>query len=470
MPNLFIVIATGQNVANLPPILEYGNEGDQVLWVESPEARKRGWSSGSRAVLARYGIATYGEVAVERINDPRKVYQGLYPKLQEIQATHPELTPVVVANGGQKLSPLGLYLSTNGIQPPAAWLYGENMPASYWCFGDGLNQHYEARPYTRHRLDLPDILEAADYQLCNMPNRFWPNESPPSNTPRGYGENPSRTADWHRVSYLRSRLRKHCDNQAPPQSHPPEIELTPKIRTKLVNGLHGFHCAIEKQRNRRCIDPGMFSGIAGGCDEQVLRAVLKVTYANYRAAIIACCKRQGPRLQSYGKLGDAFEQATARRTYHWLRETSGMSGIVQSAWHNVKVAHRSTPTKVAAEWDVLLVLKNGVLWSLECKAGTAEQKDLDARVYNLELAAGSHLARMAVVLPLYTQFNTEEWFEFIHDLRTRLKTDKPGLRLLFLGLSGQAEQYTLGKPPNQKIFNCPPFEKGLAELLRDYAP
>ena len=38
-PQLFVLVSTGQGVANLPPVLEHANPGDEVLWVESPLAR-----------------------------------------------------------------------------------------------------------------------------------------------------------------------------------------------------------------------------------------------------------------------------------------------------------------------------------------------------------------------------------------------------------------------------------------------
>ena len=38
---LFVVVSTGQNVANLPPLLEHAREGDEVLWIESEAAREQ---------------------------------------------------------------------------------------------------------------------------------------------------------------------------------------------------------------------------------------------------------------------------------------------------------------------------------------------------------------------------------------------------------------------------------------------
>lgn len=69
--HLFIAVATGQGIANLPPILEYGNPGDAVLWVESPQARKGQWSNGVNEVLKKAGFAIIkSTLEVSDINDP----------------------------------------------------------------------------------------------------------------------------------------------------------------------------------------------------------------------------------------------------------------------------------------------------------------------------------------------------------------------------------------------------------------
>src|SRR5262249_5667173 len=66
---LFVVVSTGQNVANLPPLLEHGEDSDQVVWVESAGARRAGWSQGARGVLARLGFDTLPDIEVAALDD-----------------------------------------------------------------------------------------------------------------------------------------------------------------------------------------------------------------------------------------------------------------------------------------------------------------------------------------------------------------------------------------------------------------
>lgn len=51
-----MLVSTGQKVANLPPVLELAEPGDEVIWVESPEAKLRYWTSTPRKVLESAGL------------------------------------------------------------------------------------------------------------------------------------------------------------------------------------------------------------------------------------------------------------------------------------------------------------------------------------------------------------------------------------------------------------------------------
>lgn len=65
VPCLFIAAATGQNIANVPPILEIGEPGrDMILWVESRQAAAKGFAAGSEAVLRRRGFTMQDRLPV----------------------------------------------------------------------------------------------------------------------------------------------------------------------------------------------------------------------------------------------------------------------------------------------------------------------------------------------------------------------------------------------------------------------
>ncbi len=52
MKNVFVAVATGQKIANLPLLLQYEDIGDRVLWLLFPEANDRAWQQ-LKSVLRR---------------------------------------------------------------------------------------------------------------------------------------------------------------------------------------------------------------------------------------------------------------------------------------------------------------------------------------------------------------------------------------------------------------------------------
>ena len=165
------------------------------------------------------------------------------------------------------------------------------------------------------------------------------------------------------------------------------------------------------------------------------------------------------------RISGAFERAVAARVHAWLDQTK--HAAVQSAWRNVEVARRGQ-TETMAQFDVLLALKNGIIWHLECKSATLELKDLDARILNLQ-QAGSQLARMAVCVPILTQYANESWFERLQTLRRRID----GSRIPFVPftLPNQPAAYSWPDETGTPVVReCPSLEARLHECLRPFEP
>jgi hypothetical protein len=116
-----------------------------------------------------------------------------------------------------------------------------------------------------------------------------------------------------------------------------------------------------------------------------------------------------------------------------------------------------------------LVLKNGILWHLECKTATAELHELDARLLNLQ-RAGSNLARLLVCAPILTRGTDQPWFGPLHKLRGKIE----GLRhvsFLPFTLPDQPDRYTLSDGAGQMTeFPCPSFEEALGVQMRPLLP
>lgn len=297
---LFVAVATGQNVANLPPILELAQPGDMVVWLESRQAKEGKWTKGANNVLARRNLDIGEPASISEINNPAEVSHACHTLL-----SRPDLPQeiYVVTNGGTKLTLIGLY--SGFYEARATFLYGSDRPVELWVFPEAFQGTPQRRIYEVCNLDLADVVEVAGYQLCKEPTLIWPSLSSQS-----------------------------LYAKAPDQ-------------------------------------------------------------------------------------GYLFECQVANRVYEWLCKTNGY-GIIGSAWMNITIAKKEGDMtqddqggdkrkkgkkkkksfgEAIAEWDVVLLLKNGILVNLECKTGHTEgRKELWARIAIMQRAT-SQLAQMVLCRP-----------------------------------------------------------------------
>lgn len=171
IPKLFIVVATGQNVANLAPLLELADAGDSVLWIESELAKKSGWIERTADLLRKHELTCLPNVAVKELNDPAELAKACATVAEH---SRNKFKPVIVANGGLKLTPLGLLSAWKDQHPLIA--YGNTEPATCLRFEDGIEQHPTVCRYVKRYLDLPEVLTASGYAIFNPAEsiKIWP--------------------------------------------------------------------------------------------------------------------------------------------------------------------------------------------------------------------------------------------------------------------------------------------------------
>lgn len=169
---LFVAVATGQNVANLPPILELAEEGDGVVWLESPQSQQGKWTAGANEVLQRRGLEVYPSEMIREIND----YAAIVEACANIVGRRGDGCQLyVVVNGGTKLTKVGLYSGFYEVR--ATFLYGSDRPVELRIFPDAFQEQAIQRSYRRADLALKDVLCVAGYRLLSgVP--IWPEGSP----------------------------------------------------------------------------------------------------------------------------------------------------------------------------------------------------------------------------------------------------------------------------------------------------
>lgn len=441
MPQLFVAVATGQNVANLPPLLEFANRGDHVLWIESREAKKNGWSEGARSVLENsFHLTNLSAVEIDDLNDPAQLAERLRARTTTFKKYDHVFT---ILNGGNKLTPIGLLLGLKDLQPVG--LYGEDQPAVFRVFRGSFVNPPEIRPYTRHQLDLPDILAATGHHLGSSSKviRLWPGTLSHELNAERYGIDVPATIALH---LQHSAYRQWKDDEASNQL------LEPVAFDELPRFVRSEDLRKWRSTIRQCTksDPIMPQEYAAA-----YHATNNLSNTAQRARALKLAGVPIPDM----KLGNTFERAIARRTHAWLEATKPT--FIQSVWLNA-VVFRAVQNVV--ELDVVFVLKNGILWHLECKSSKeATKKDLDARLLNLQ-TAGSRLARMAICAPVFANYVQEAWFAPLQAMRETVERSR--LPFIPFTLPNQPTSYPWGDQP---AVLCPTFEEALEKELKRYA-
>ncbi|MBA4848982.1 hypothetical protein [Emticicia sp. BO119] len=140
--------------------------------------------------------------------------------------------------------------------------------------------------------------------------------------------------------------------------------------------------------------------------------------------------------------GSYFEGILEKRVYQFLK--SGNHKIIE-AYSNVKVIRENH--EEIAQYDVLLVTNHGTVIALEAKTFDFEQKDIDARQFNLEKAS-SRIVEMYVVLPYDPEdFNEPYFSKNLEDLPFRLK--ERNIKFFVIADSVQDKSFQVDRTDNK---------------------
>jgi hypothetical protein len=170
------------------------------------------------------------------------------------------------------------------------------------------------------------------------------------------------------------------------------------------------------------------------------------------------------------ELTDGFEVSVGHVLADLLQSRPQWQQAIAEVAVGVRLARLAKPTQQVVEFDVLLVLRNGVLINIECKTGVSRmrdadetKKDFDAREFNTRNSSSS-LAVVWLCSPLPTGLVGHPRFRELH--RWREETADSGIPHLAWTLPGQPPSYWL----DGELYHVPPFAQGLEALLEPYLP
>ncbi len=432
LQHLFIAISTGQNIANVLPILERAQPHDRIVWLESPLATQSGWSQAAMAVLHQHGF-----MHQEQQSLASEAVSLFATAIQQLLSAYPDHIPIFVANGGTKLQALAAY-----VRPDLPVLYSLDRPCVYEWYPNGILQAGERLTYQQHTLDLDDILQLRGMERKNADaTRIW-GKQPDTPESTWYGQNIPDTITLHDEHHAFG-LQRVSSNPLPGNV------LWEAVVQHQQPALHGLRDTLRQWAKRPPSD-GLLQNIA-------------LTSRKMFESATQAMQHHGTQPQQ--SLGSLFEQAVAQRTCQFLDNHAQTAGFVQSVWLNTQIGKCGQTQPIVIETDILLVLKNGVLLHLECKSHKADNKDLDARLLNLQNVS-SLQARMTICSPCYTTYTDKPWFRLQHEFKTRVESLNAFTWLAF-DLAEQPETYTLPDDEHTQ-YQCGRFESGLEKLFKPF--
>ena len=377
---IYVALSTGQNIANLLPILELYVPGDRVVWIESAFAHDRGWTLGPSQVLNQRGIPH--ETVTCTDDDPDTLHLALLNRFEREEPAKVRL----IANGGTKLQMLAAFRALSDHLDEV--LYGQHPACVLERYPQGGLAPLSRTPYVRHQLRLEELVACNGMEIVDGKQEcIWPGDPLPL---EDFGTDPAYTQDCY------SRLWSWVNTHAPAPGakllpYSEAVNLAPKQAALLLENIRNS-CQLRPEAPIKHSKAKTIYHSAGKLDQEARRALPTIINGSNAPDI-----------------GESFERATAARLVNWLIGAKEFHAIVQSVWRNVLIRKQGA-IDIKAELDIVLLLKNGVLLHLECKSWDATRKDMDARFSTLRDVA-SQLAKLVICLPSFPALEEAAWHQ-----------------------------------------------------------
>ncbi|MFY9179917.1 MAG: hypothetical protein WAO12_09105, partial [Venatoribacter sp.] len=463
MSTLYIAISTGQNVANIPPIIEQMQPQDSLVWLETSYAHNKEWTQGAFEVLKQRGLKDQRIINIGSTNQSQSA--ALQLLLQELP---PNKLVTVVGNGGTKLQLLLLWqeLINAGFAPQM--LYGEWRPCAYQI-SQNITKDAKLYTYQMQAITLEEVLMCSGHLTQDSISRtkIWPAKNAPA-TDSQYGIDAVYSGQLHASHQNISAKRAANHARSLPRfnaildilKHAQKISRLDRLFNGLNNSTRALLLAPKtgvNSKRRRLYDQQEFLNNLSVNPIAAAPLFNQVLNLAEDAAEIEKTLDVTPPKET---IGPALENAVAVRVFDWLNNTPHIAQLVTEAHAGVRIAHAQKPDTTVAEFDVVLVLKNGVLINLECKSFDVKRKDMDARTTNLRQTS-SNLAKTYVVLPIFTEFAHTDWFEHCHEISQLYES-------VGFTLKNQPLTFQLINSEDQQEINQPYFEDELTRKLSTY--
>ncbi len=469
--HVHILISTGQNISNLIPLLQYGQKRDKVIILESTGSRNAGWGGRFSRLLDSKGyedtrIIQHADEELFNVDRLRRLWAERLPRARGRDV-------FVYLNGGQKLSAIALVQSLAPLSP--RMIYMRHMPVGLLCSGQEGGYHFEP---IRVEVALRDLLQLygarirnADTARCIYRNNRFNEKNPPGHHARF----------WRDGEFIRLMLGIYMPREKNENGSGEKIPFD--LLKRVIEDIRDMPAAVRHLSSsasggsRTIGGAGTIANFIKRVENAARRKMARekpvenidltpeTASALKQAGIIDSGHKGGMLRQGdlRKKMGQYFEEVVADRFRLFLKDNPAFQTIISEIWLGTEFCSLDDTATVTGEYDILLLLKNGLLVSLECKTGDFETKDIFARVARLTRRGGG-LAMQWVVAPLFTSPELEQGtMHGFHEKITAL-----GMPFIPFNLEGQPDSYIHGRTGER--VPVMPFEESLRCLLKPYLP
>ena len=451
MSKLIIAVATGNMVANLPPLFELAGGDDVILWLESDWAKKNKLVDRILPLLNKRNLGAN----IGRLEYPESMSEMLASVKQKVGERIEQRTLYLICNGGTKLHFGVLLEALREFNPTLIYSDGGSTGwqeyAPDWHGG-------EIKPYAKAAITLEDVLACRSYHLGKgelIWDANWNEQHRAQYTEQilSYGENVTDTIALHEAHHSLAAQRKTIEGTDLPSF---DALMQSSKSEGWVDAVKNFLGYVKKN------EPSLDS-LKSGLSNQ--SPVYKQACALYSSTLNVAKKVADDASKNENSkpalaIGPVFEKAVSKRVIAYLNQRyPELRNKVSQVY--LGATFLDEKEMKIAETDVLLIAKNGILLHLECKTFEATQKDLDARIANLH-EASSDLAKMYVVMPVYTDYMDKDWAVVSRNLFDRIQNGSKKLSTLPFTLPVQSKTFSTETGDIQ----IPYFEESLGMIFK----
>jgi hypothetical protein len=487
MKKLYIAFATFQNGANTIPIYYEADPGDDVIWIESESCRKNNIIKNSHKVLNPIGVRIKEVIPLDNrsVSNPNNITADLFDYLTPGRIkNYGEI--IVLVGGGTKPTSIALfyaalYLYRNYDDVKVRTYYLNYSPIEKIEF-DFEKQQFQSKDLVIKRaLKLNQIFEIYGISINTEPVKGKPTSW------KLFIQNRKLVNEWHKI-----------------MSIPPSIVgSSDKIHFyQMIDFFPPFRKSMKDSLDRNLLKTQIFKKLDKKLDEhrneslkvnwKKLKSIItEIKSIHYRDIYNAFSKHLSDsnkkifsveinenvvkQLKSIGWIrekadntmirrkdiglsyGTEFERMVKGRFDDYLSKKDNVSSIISDIQTNVFLYNNNG---TIAEHDIILLLKNGVAISLECKTHEFGIKDASARVMRLTQASGS-ISEFIVIAPFFPSLD-KTYFMVQHNLK--ISVNELGIKFIGFGPERTKKEYMF----DDLVYANESFEKGLDRLFKPY--